>query len=117
MNTKLFVAIVVAMLAGCASAPAEPVTPKRNDREFAMVVVFGSENTVRDKCMNLGAWGAKQIAGRMKGQEVGCAAFNLDTKQCTVYVPEPTRLDDNRTTILGHEVLHCVYGPSYHSID
>jgi len=33
-----------------------------------------------------------------------------------MYVVRPTYVDDDRTLSVGHEVLHCVYGPDYHVI-
>jgi len=32
---------------------------------------------------------------------------------CEVHTAQPRRLEDQATMILGHEILHCIYG-SYH---
>jgi len=31
-----------------------------------------------------------------------------------LYAVRPIKVDGDRTLTIGHEVLHCVYGPSYH---
>ena len=31
-----------------------------------------------------------------------------------MYVVRPTLVDDEETSTIGHEFLHCVYGPDYH---
>jgi|GEM_PF-6626830 len=31
-----------------------------------------------------------------------------------MYVVRPTVVDDEETSTIGHEFLHCVYGPDYH---
>jgi len=41
----------------------------------------------------------------------GCA--HPDKDKCTIYSPMPQTVDDEQTTTLGHEVLHCFRG-SYH---
>ena len=32
---------------------------------------------------------------------------------CEIHIVRPSRVDDNNTLTLGHEMLHCIYG-SYH---
>ena len=38
---------------------------------------------------------------------------NPASDECLIYVLVPTHIDDERTTILGHEMNHCLYG-SFH---
>lgn len=33
---------------------------------------------------------------------------------CDVYIVRPSKVDDEHTLTVGHEVLHGVYGPGYH---
>ena len=38
---------------------------------------------------------------------------NDEIYTCQIHTIRPLRIDDSATTILGHELLHCIYG-SYH---
>lgn len=38
---------------------------------------------------------------------------NPASDECLIYVLEPMHIDDERTTTLGHEMNHCLYG-SFH---
>lgn len=31
-----------------------------------------------------------------------------------MYVVRPAEVDDDKVLTIGHEVMHCVYGPNYH---
>lgn len=33
-----------------------------------------------------------------------------------LYTVRPTQVNDRETFTIGHEVLHCVYGPHYHRV-
>ena len=46
-----------------------------------------------------------------------CAVYHdHNFAHCDIFVVEPTYLDDNKVTTIGHEVLHGVYGPNYHTV-
>jgi hypothetical protein len=113
---RTYLTVVIAILAflilcliGSQAHAAEPIIPTRDNPEFTLRIIFDTPANIRRECVKLGAWGTS-IKPR---SEVGCTAFNLDTKVCTVYSPTPRELDDNPTAILGHEVLHCMSG-RYH---
>ena len=44
------------------------------------------------------------------------AEVNEEKNMChlDMYVVRPKEVDDEHVTTIGHEVLHCVYGPGYH---
>ena len=44
------------------------------------------------------------------------SAGDVEKNICLVdlYVVRPQEVDDAKTKTIGHEVLHCVYGPGYH---
>ena len=58
--------------------------------------------------------GETEIDTLMRGfsDSAGDAEKNI----CLVdlYVVRPQEVDDKPTLTIGHEVLHCVYGPGYH---
>ena len=43
----------------------------------------------------------------------GFAIWSPNDNVCTIYTLTPKRIDDDRTTTLGHEMLHCLIG-KYH---
>lgn len=95
---------------------AEPVEPTRDLTNFNLTIVWMAPRQVAERCAGLGAWGgnaalAVRVADR---QPIGCAVAHHAEARCTVYVSKPEHVDDARTTVLGHEVLHCAIG-RYHS--
>jgi hypothetical protein len=111
----LVVAILLALaLGGCSQQEGEKIQPKRQMEEFTLKVVMLHRQQVVDTCVRLGAWPAAYAQAAAKNRPVGCAVAIPEEKRCTVYVPRPLFVDDQNTTVLGHEVLHCVIGP-YHA--
>lgn len=43
----------------------------------------------------------------------GFAIWSPNDNVCAIYTLKPRRIDDDRTTTLGHEMLHCLIG-TYH---
>jgi hypothetical protein len=43
----------------------------------------------------------------------GFSVWSSQDIVCDVYYIKPTTVNDPKTTVLGHEVMHCIYG-SYH---
>lgn len=79
----------------------EPIKPTRNDRTFTMTIEVVPPARITEHCTKLG----------VKYDANGCAAFNLDTKHCTIFVAEPRHVDDvERFSIIGHETWHCGFG-------
>ena len=56
----------------------------------------------------------KIIDERLRG--FGYTEVNEEHNIChlDMYVVRPQEVDDEHVTTIGHEVLHCVYGPGYH---
>lgn len=82
-------------------AAGEKIEPTRDDKTFTMTVETIPENQITKFCSDLG----------VKYDANGCAAFNLDTKHCTIYVVEPRHADDvERFAVIGHETWHCRFG-------
>jgi hypothetical protein len=108
------IAILLALaLGGCSQPEGEKIQPQRQMEEFTLKVVMLHRQQVVDTCVRLGAWPAAHAAAAAKNRPVGCAVASPEEKRCTVYVPRPLFVDDQNTTVLGHEVLHCVVG-RYH---
>ena len=108
----VIVLLVCFALSGC-QPQGEPIKPQREMDTFTLRVVMLEPDQVVRTCVGLGAWPA-QVAGQAaKHRDLGCAVTRVDAKDCTVYIPRPLYVDDDRTTVLGHEVLHCAIG-RYH---
>ena len=52
----------------------------------------------------------------LKYSNDGIAIVYTSSNKCEVYAVRPKALNDKATKVLGHEVLHCIYG-EYHSND
>lgn len=112
MRAALLVVLSLALLS-CVE-PGERVAQQREVLEFPLRIVPLPKAQLVAQCVKLGAWPADTAEKASKRRDLGCASFNLDTHTCTVYVPLSTTVDDQATTVLGHEVMHCAYG-RYHS--
>jgi len=100
------------MLTACASVQkidtVELVKPTRFTEEFTMVVKVVEFRKMEQLCSKLGTGYSSN----------GCSVTNLDTKTCTIYVPEVLQMDDTKgMKIWGHELMHCVYGKYHHTED
>lgn len=102
----LFVALVW-IITGC--QPTEPpIKPTRDNPTFNLTVTFGTVREIANQCEALGV--NEYVRSNVAR---GCTKFYLDENRCEVFVPRPETVDDRHTTVLGHEVLHCVAG-KYH---
>ncbi len=61
---------------------------------------------------HLNALGYKSL----KYSNNGIAIIYKTSNNCIIFAVEPARLNDKNTTVLGHELLHCIYG-EYHQND
>jgi hypothetical protein len=84
--------LLLLLLAGCASAPAEPVVS----------VVWNRVDDPHAVC--------ESLSGRKTFFHIrGCAQRN--GKVCSIYAPAPRSEEDlQRFATLGHELLHCFDG-------
>lgn len=94
----------------------DPIKATWEYTEFTVKVTFLSARATALKCASLGAWGGNERGAleAIKGGPVGCARIHHDTKVCEVFAPRPDSVDDAKTAVLGHEVLHCILG-KYHN--
>lgn len=90
------------LLAACSpQANNTELKKTREDYTFTMNVVIVPEDKITETCTKLG----------VNYQANGCAKFDLDKKECTIYVmPQRYSQDKERLEIIGHETWHCVYG-------
>ena len=109
--TRAIAGLILLILLGCVQG--EKVTPTREMESFTLHVVMLEPDEVVQTCIRLGAWPADEANAAAKHRHLGCAVARLDAKECTVYSPRPVTVDDQSTTVLGHEVLHCAFG-RYH---
>jgi len=72
---------------------------------------FDTEEEMRDYYIEQGFGNPDRLMRAFSASEVyeEKGMCHLD-----VYLVRPTLVDDYETTSVGHEVLHCVYGPDYH---
>ena len=106
---RLLVSTFIA-LSICASAFAEEIKPTRADFKISLEVRYVSRQEAWTYCKSLGLW---PDIHTMPRRRVGCNLFYQDKKLCVVVTPAPTRVDDDATTNLGHELDHCLRG-KYH---
>jgi hypothetical protein len=109
--------LLLPILFGCASSPAGentylPVgeaikTEAVNDQVDITWIRFEDPEKLRKECENLGLKAKKGMI------IAACASFNLEKKICKIYALNPKTLNDERTTLLGHETKHCFDG-KYH---
>lgn len=79
----------------------EKISPTRDDKTFTMTVETVPESKILDFCTGLG----------VEYKADGCAKFNLDTKECTIFVVEPGYVSDTaKFSVIGHETWHCRFG-------
>jgi hypothetical protein len=110
---RLFFGVALLLLAiylmqGCSDRPSVPIKPTRDDRTFEVSVLLTTPERAAEICAGYGV-----NEGFPASVERGCTRFFPDEKRCEIVAPTPTHVDDSRTTILGHELLHCVAG-RYH---
>lgn len=100
----LLVIILASTLISCGDN-AEKIVPTRDDKTFKMTVEVVSAAKMVEFCSALG----------VEYKANGCNKFNLDTKECIIYVTEPTNVGDTeKFAVIGHELWHCRYG-KWHS--
>jgi hypothetical protein len=102
MRKLLLLHLLVIGLAACDQLNVnEQIKPTRDDATFTMTVEAMSADKITEHCSALG----------VQYDANGCAAFNLDTKHCTIYVVAPKHANDTEQfAVIGHETWHCRYG-------
>lgn len=96
-----FILLSIFALISCSRQDTTPLKQTRDDKTFTMVVEVVPQQKMKELCTKLG----------VQYDANGCAAFNLDTKICTIYVmPLRYQDDQERMAIIGHETWHCRYG-------
>jgi hypothetical protein len=93
------------------------IVPTRNEALVSVALkLYDSKTRVIEVCLALGAWEGQTVAQVAKVVDApGCAAFDPNTKHCTIHNLTPKKVEDTaRMENLGHELLHCFKG-AYHS--
>jgi hypothetical protein len=114
--TILAAGLLLALSASASGGRAdEPVKPTWDKTSFTLRVIFLSPRATALKCARFGAWGGNERGAleALKSGPVGCARILHDENVCEVYVSRPETVNDAKTGVLGHEVLHCITG-KYH---
>jgi hypothetical protein len=112
MKKMMMVFAVFVIALGCITAHSETVVPTRNDMSMFVEVKWMSREDVISTCKELKAW---EITPRGR-KPVGCNVvyfYKDGTKKGVIIAEHPRVVDDDRTTVLGHETLHLFDG-SYH---
>ena len=86
-------------------AAGEPIRPTVMRSEFFLRLIPGTIEEIDRACSSPGALSRQRA--------VGCSKFDVATNTLTVWFLEPQAVNDVRTCVLGHEVLHGARG-AYH---
>jgi len=114
--TALAAGLLLAFAASASGGSAgDEIRPTWESMSFTVKVNFLPLKEVAVKCAGLGAWGGNERLAlqAIRSRPIGCAAIYRKAGVCEVYVARPERIDDEKVTVLGHEVLHCILG-EYH---
>jgi len=65
---------------------------------------YDTQQEVEQACNKLG------LIATAGNQILACAQWNVIAKTCVIHAQVPETLDDEATTNLGHEFLHCFTG-------
>lgn len=103
-------------LAGPTISPTPAVSPTLDLTEVTLRVVWSKADEIAS--MRERYEGLMSVRDRLRRvqQYTGFAVLTQDAEgryTCTLYVERPRRVDDQRTRVLGHELLHCLAG-RYH---
>jgi len=114
-NFWIFISIFCFGMAWCGGARAEEMIYKPYEIENVLVTFF-----FFDTELELQKYRAEieeeDIDRRMKAYSLSEPYPDKNICHLDAYVVRPQIVDDDFTTSVGHEVLHCVHGPEYHSI-
>lgn len=128
---KIIIAVLAAAVllsvVSCEPNQGEPVVPVFDRTEVPMVVtvhLYDSVAAVTRAYRQHHGIPARTAIPSIQGFAVwpqwrlpdGTWVQHNDQLECEIHSVRPTRVDDNATVTLGHELLHCVYG-NYHDID
>lgn len=105
--------LTVALLFGCGKEQ-EPINTEFNNSKVTIDYKF--YNNEREVTRAYREWMGKEITNDPFGdaEREGFAHWDSYAKTCTVHTLKIRHVEDEkRLAILGHEVLHCVYG-RYH---
>ena len=111
-------------LSSCDNANKQPLTGSidRSGKTITTTVYFyDTEKEVQDKFREIHKLSRDQkvsVTGFARWPEYkdadGNAASDRDKElTCTIHTVRPTKIDDEATLTLGHEMLHCIIG-TYH---
>lgn len=106
-------ALLWALFCIAASAHADDeIKPTRNDQSFTVELRVMKPADAVAECKRLNAWGDATVPRNYVG---GCNVVYIDRtpKHCILIVPSPRFVDDEATTVWGHELTHCAFG-RYH---
>lgn len=107
MKAILFLLIVL-FLTGCAStAGGEPVIKTMERYSIDLKVNLFDTKSEMHRAIR-----ARGVQGFMFSND-GAALIHTSSNKCEIFAIRPTSLNDNETLVLGHELLHCIYG-EYH---
>jgi len=98
---KLLSLCILLSLVACSKLETNEIKPTRDQEQFTMIVKIIPNENITEFCTNLG----------VQYDSNGCASYNLDTNECTIYVVKPRHTEDlERFAVIGHETWHCRFG-------
>jgi hypothetical protein len=97
---RLAILLSFLALSACDNSP-KPLMHTRDDPNFTTEIVIVPDNKITETCNKLG----------VQYEANGCNAFYPVEKKCVIYVmPQRFMYDEQRLSIIGHELWHCRYG-------
>ena len=110
INTGMkYLILTLMLISGCAVSDVKPSPePVIFDdfviRSSILWVMYDNRLDVIAACEALG------LKAKAKHRIMACATYSLPTNTCTIYAKIPEFVNDEDTTFLGHEMLHCFIG-------
>ena len=114
MRILIVLFITIALLFGCGDKKEEQILTEFNNPKVTVDYKF--YNNEREVTRAYRKWMGTELHRDPFGDDAreGFAHWDINAKTCTVHTLKIRHVEDEeRLAILGHEVLHCVYG-RYH---
>jgi hypothetical protein len=114
LTVSLILVVLAMTVANQGCSPGAEVRPKKEEAAVVVKVVWhASEAEVRQAFVDA----VKETGQKadIKAEVKTMRGFSMNRGGvCEIHAMRPARVDDDRTTTVGHEYLHCLWG-SYHA--
>jgi len=105
--------MVILLLVSCEQMKT-PMQKEHNRSEKEITITVYEYKTYTEVSKALEIFQAERGQQATKDTSLGWSGWDREEPyQCEIHIKAPTRIDDEDTLTLGHEMAHCLYG-SYH---